>query len=173
MPEENLETILEELNKDKSIKNLKDSPEPSEVINDDNVNDYLMKKIGKLIETGLETVEAIQNTINSGFEADELIAFSGLISSVTNAADTLNKINLQNKKSKTAKELKQMEVDAKLKLPKGSGNTNVLIATREEVIERFLNKHKPDIEPSAIDIESESENDTNVMNENEKDSSNE
>jgi ABC-type histidine transport system ATPase subunit len=151
-----LEQILEDLKSDESITSLNESPSAERIdINDDNVNDYVMQKVGKLVESGIETVEALQQTIASGFEADELNAFSTLLASVTHAADTLNKINLQNKKEKAARELKMLDVEAKKELGPGqgpNGNTNILIATREEVIERFLDKQGSN-EPKEIEDE--------------------
>lgn len=141
-----LEDILEELKNDDSISTLNDQPSAEKLdINDENVNDYIMQKVGRLIESGLDTVEAIQQTIASGFEPEELQAFSGLMTAITNAANTLNKINVENKKAKNAKELKNIDIEAKKELGNGEtkgGNTNVLIATREEIMKQFLNNNK-------------------------------
>jgi hypothetical protein len=146
MPDDELDNIIEELKNDDSLSSLSETPSAERLdINDENVNDYIMQKVGRLIESGIETVEAIQQTIATGLEADELNAFSGLLTSVTNAAEALNKINIQNKKAKATKEIKEMEIEGKKMLGSGggnTGNTNILVATREEVIERFLNKNK-------------------------------
>lgn len=160
---DDLDKILEELKNDDSITSLNQSVSTEKLnVNDENINDYIIQRVGRLIESGIETVETIQQTRASGFEAEELQAFSGLISSVVNAAETLNKINIQNKKAKASKELKEMELEAKRQfLPsiKG-GNTNVLIATREEVLERFLDKNKKYLESTKFtEAESEDIND--------------
>ena len=77
-PDNELDQILEELKNDESISSLSEAPSAERLnITDDNVNDYVMQKVGRLIESGIETVEAIQQTIASGFEAEELQAFSG------------------------------------------------------------------------------------------------
>lgn len=158
MPDDELDQILEELQNDDSITSLNESPSAERLdINDENVNDYVMQKVGRLVESGIETVEAIQQTIASGFSADELSAFSGLLTSITHAADTLNKINLQNKKAAASKEIKEMDIKAKKELPAAGGNgkvgdTNILIATREEIIEQFLDKNQKVIE---ADVEEE------------------
>ena len=157
---DDLDQILEELKNDSSISSLSDQPSAQRLdVDDSNINDYIIQKVGKLIESGIETVETIQQTIASGFEPEELQAFSGLIASVTNAAETLNKINIQNKKAKASKEIKQMEIESKQKQlgDGGSGKTtnNVLIATREEVIERFLEKNEKYIAAEATEVEEE------------------
>jgi len=149
MPDNDLESILEELKNDDSLSSLNEAPSAERIdIDEDNINDYLMQKLGKLVEVGIDTAEDIQSTLSSGFEVDELIAFSNLLATATKAADTLNKINIQNKKAEAAKELKQMDIDKK-QLGAGGGNTNILIATREEVIERFLDKNKKYIDTDS------------------------
>ena len=80
---DDLDKILDELKNDDSVSSLNETASAEKLdINDENVNDYIMQKVGKLIESGIETVETIQQTIASGFEPEELQAFSGLIASV-------------------------------------------------------------------------------------------
>ncbi len=165
MPDDDLDQILEELKNDESITSLNEAPSADKLdINDENVNDYVMQKVGRLVESGIETVEAIQQTIASGFSADELQAFSGLLNSVTSAAETLNKINIQNKKAAASKEIKEMDIASKKQISDGKvalgsggqgGETNILIATREEVIERFLSENQNAIEVSVEEDEEE------------------
>jgi len=161
MPDEDLDKILEDLKNDQSIASLADQPQQDRIdVDKDNINDYVIQKVARLIETGIETVESIKQTIASGFEVDELQAFSALIGAVTSAADTLNKINLQQMKAKSAKQLKKMDIASKKQLGNGGGhggNTNVLIATREEVIERFLNNKKEFLEADFTTEEPEVE----------------
>lgn len=152
-----LDDILKELQNDDSMSTMNEPVSAERLdINDDNLNNYVMQKIGRLIESGIETVEGIQQTISTGLEADELTAFASLLTSVTRAADTLNKINIQNKRAKAAKEIKEMEIEGKKQLGSGSGGgttNNVLIATREEVIERFLEKNQKVLEAETTESE--------------------
>jgi len=164
---EELDKILEDL-KNEDLTNTTQPQSADRLdINDENVNDFVQQKVGTLVESGIETIQAIQQTIASGFEAEELAAFAGLITSVTNAADVLNKINIQNKKAKSAKEIKQMDIAAKKQLGDGGsghggrGDTNILIATREEVIEKFLNNNKEYIEAKATEAEETLDDDEN------------
>jgi len=123
-------------------------------INEDNINEFIMKTSAKLIQQGVDTVEYVKTESLSTASAEEVEAYAKLISAVASAVDTLNKVNIQNKKSKTAKELKQMEMDnSKNLLDKYSGPTNqmnVLVATREDVMKALVTKAK---EIKAIDAE--------------------
>ena len=166
MPDEDLDKILEDLKNEECTSTLNKQPSAKKLsLDDDNINNYIIQKVSTLIDSGIETVEAIQQTIASGFEAEELIAFSGLITSVARAADTLNKINIQNKKSKTLKELKQLDLANDKSLSSGRGNTNILIATREEIIDKFLEKNKNIINVPCNEEDTEQDGDNTNLDE--------
>jgi hypothetical protein len=114
-------------------------------ITEDNINDYILQKTGTLIDTGLGAVSDLKDFVVQGQNPDEIAALSELISSTTKAIEALNKINLQNKKAKTDKELKAIDIEGKKaiagSLPGANitNNTNVLVASREEIFKQLLN----------------------------------
>ena len=135
-----LDDLLNEL---KNAKNPQPSPEPEkkrEEVNDENINDYILRKASELIDTGMFTVEAMKNSITSAYEPEEIESYATLIKSVNDTIETLNKINIQNKKAKTSKEIKQMGIDAQAALGPAQHNTNnnILIATREEIMKNLI-----------------------------------
>ena len=154
----NLDELLDQLKTDGSL------PEPDQIkrsepdINDDNVNEWILKKAGQLVENGMDAVEALKQVILSSGDPGEVSAYSEMFRSVVGALDTITKINVQNKKSKTAKELKEMDIEAKKQLPeRPKGDTNILIATREEIIKNFLDKGKEVIDAEYSEEEDEGE----------------
>ena len=63
MSDDDLDQILEELKNDNSMSTLSEEPSAEKLdITDENVNDYVMQKVGRLVESGIETIEAIQQT---------------------------------------------------------------------------------------------------------------
>jgi len=134
-----------------------------EIVNDENVNEYVCEKISKLVQDGVETIDILKSSmLATATDAKEIESFSILFKSVVDAVEVLNKINLQNKKVKAAKELKEMDHHQK-QLGEGgtTNNTNILISTREEIVKNFLNEVNPknhkDSEES-IEAEFEEEN---------------
>lgn len=111
---------------------------PIEQVTDDNVNEYILKKTTENIEAGLDAVNSLKDIVITGQNPQEIAALASLINATTKALDSLNKINLQNKQLKSDKELKQMEVTAvkNFKPP----TTNVLIATRDEVMTKLYDR---------------------------------
>jgi hypothetical protein len=113
-------------------------------ITEDNINDYILQKTGTLIDAGLGAVSDLKDFVVQGQNPDEIAALSELISSTTKAIEALNKINLQNKKAKTDKELKAIDIEGKKaiagSLPGNVTNNTVnLVASREEIFKQLLN----------------------------------
>ena len=124
------------------------SQEISTHITEDNINEYILKKTGTLIDAGLGAVNDLKDFVVQGQNPDEIAALSELISSTTKAIEALNRINLQNKKAKTDKELKTMDIEGKKAvagmLPGNNitNNTVNLVASREEIFKQLLNNAK-------------------------------
>jgi len=123
-------------------------------VTEDNINDYILQKTGNLIDAGLGAVSDLKDFVVQGQNPDEIAALSELISSTTKAIEALNRINLQNKKAKTDKELKTMDIEGKKaiagSLPGANitNNTNVLVASREEIFKQLLS----DVKDEPIEV---------------------
>jgi hypothetical protein len=123
-------------------------------ISEDNINDYILQKTGTLIDAGLGAVSDLKDFIVQGQNPDEIAALSELISSTTKAIEALNKINLQNKKAKTDKELKAIDIEGKKAIAGSLPGNNVtnntvnLVASREEIFKQLLN----DVNDNSIEV---------------------
>jgi hypothetical protein len=108
-------------------------------VTDDNVNGYVYQKTTEIVQAGLNAITALSNNIMLGADPKEVTALASLIGATTKAIDSLNSINLQQKQATTAVELKKMDIAGKKdivsKLPSAN---NILIATRDEVINKFV-----------------------------------
>ena len=129
---ENIDDIVSKIKGEEQLVVAQPVPE----ITDDNVNDYIYQKSTELVESNLATINALQQTIMQGAVPEEINALTSLVTATTKALDTLNKINLQNKQIKAASSNKKLELEARKdiaskRLP---STTNVLFATREEVM---------------------------------------
>lgn len=161
---ETLDTLLEELSSF-SYSSVKPPIKHEAVeINDDNINEYILKKTGNLIEAGLGAVEDLKEYIVQGQNPDEIAALSELISSTAKAIESLNRINLYNKKTKHDKEIKKIDIEGKKEiagmLPGNQTiNNNVIVASRAEILERlFTESEKKEEDPNfkmvQVDLES-------------------
>jgi hypothetical protein len=149
---DNIDTLLEELSSFSFPTNTtQKSNRVASDVNEDNINEYIIKVHSEIIDTGVSAIEDLKDFIVQGQNPDEIAALSELISSTTKALESLNKINLLNKKAKTDKELKTMELENRKQvasmLPGNNivNNTNVLVASREEIIKKLLNDPLPEV----------------------------
>jgi hypothetical protein len=123
-------------------------------VTEDNINDYILQKTGNLIDAGLGAVSDLKDFVVQGQNPDEIAALSELISSTTKAIEALNRINLQNKKAKTDKELKTMDIEGKKAIASSlpgnniTNNTVNLVASREEIFKQLLNN----VQEEAIEV---------------------
>jgi hypothetical protein len=124
--------------------------EPVEQLTDETVGEYVYKKSTELVESTLGAVQNLKDTVLSGSDPREIAALSQLINSATKALDQLNKINIQNKQSKTNIEMKKMEIAANADRPQLPNTTNVLIATRDEIMNQIFNPKAPKKEKLEI-----------------------
>jgi len=139
-----IDAIVEQLRADSVPSNnqIVASEVPLPEVNDDNMNEYVIKKATENIEASLDAVNSLKDIVITGQNPQEIAALASLINATTKALDSLNKINMQNKQIKNNIEIKQMEVSAakNIKPP----TTNVLIATRDEIMSKLYDKNKRD-----------------------------
>lgn len=140
-------SIIEEIGEntpDSKANNGPKNMEPEEKLTEENLSEFIFKKSQKLLDTSMAAVSDIGMYIGRGATAKEIEALSELIKSATSVIDTLNNINLENRKSKSAKEIKTMDIEAKKQLGKGKSeaSVNVLVASREEIMKLIENNAK-------------------------------
>lgn len=124
---------------------------PVPVVTDDSVNQYVYQKTAEVIQAGMTAINTLSNNIMGGADPKEVAALASLIGATTKAIDSMNKINLQQKQATVDVKLKEMDIAGKKDIVSNlpSANNNILIATREEIIDQFVN-FKP--KKNAIDL---------------------
>ena len=97
-----IDSIIEELKNDAAPATASNNTtiELKEEVTDDNVNNFVYKKTTELVEASLGAVQTIRDSVLTGVDPKEIAALSQLINATTKALDTLNQINLQNKRIK-------------------------------------------------------------------------
>jgi hypothetical protein len=161
---DDLSDLVSELKNTKSLTSVMSPPQAPvktepEKINEDNIDDFIYRKSSELIQQGVDTIDAVKDTVLSGADADTIDAYSKLMNSVASSIEILNKINLQKRKETAAKELKQMDIDTSKRLmDKYEGGqhigqqTNILVASREEVMKALVGEAKDIAEETPGDI---------------------
>jgi len=148
---DNLDTLLNELSSFELPVSTPKPEVPAMEVNDENINDYILKRTTQLIDTSITAVDDIKDYIIQGQNPDEIAALSELINAATKSIEALNRINLLNKKGKIDKELKEMDLKNRKEvagmLPGNNVvNNNLIVASREEIFKQLLN------EPETVEI---------------------
>jgi hypothetical protein len=154
---DNLDTLLSELSSFELPVSTPKPVIPEIEVNDENINDYILKRTTQLIDTSITAVDDIKDYIIQGQNPDEIAALSELINAATKSIEALNRINLLNKKGKIDKELKEMDLKGKKEvagmLPGNNVvNNNLIVASREEIFKQLLNSSEPEQIPEPIEV---------------------
>jgi hypothetical protein len=115
-------------------------------ISPENLEEFIMKSSGELIEDSLEIISNVKDYTASAPDARESQSLAELIRASASAIDTLNKILLQNKKSKTQMDIKRIDVNMKQGIAAAENTTKILLS-REDILNKLVE------ESEAIDVD--------------------
>lgn len=116
-----------------------------EHVDDDNLDEFIMKTSSALIEDSLEVLSNVKEYTANSPDARECQSIAELIKAAATAIDTLNKVSLQNKKSKTQLEIKQLDIETKKGIASQEQQTKLLLS-REDIMDKLFK------DADAIDI---------------------
>lgn len=116
-------------------------------IDKNNIEQYIVDKSATLVDQAMTVVASLKDYVAiGGADAKEISAFAEVVNAATSALESLNKLHTAKERSKTAIELKEMDIKAKLDIA-AQDNTTRLVLGREELMKRLLE------DSNAIDIE--------------------
>ena len=84
-------------------------------------------------------VDEVKQYVETAPESRDVSSLSELINASSSAIETLSKILVQNKRDKTQKEVKQMDIDGKKQLMQGEFNAKMMLS-RDDVMNELFKK---------------------------------
>ena len=115
-------------------------------ISADNLEEFIMKSSGALIEDSLDIISNVKDYTSSAPDSRESTSLAELIRASASAIDILNKILLQNKKSETQMDIKKLDVNMKQGIA-AADNATTLLVSREDILTKLIE------DSEAIDVE--------------------
>lgn len=117
----------------------------------DEMKEFVAKHSAELVQNSVKSIMELQKLTVATGDPEMMAGLASLIAASTGAIEAVNKMHLQNQKIEAAKELRKMDIEGRkeiqrlkndgyLNLP--SGQTNILVATREEIIAQLTGKAK-------------------------------
>ena len=128
---------------------------------DADLQEFILKHSAELAALSIKSVQELQKVTVATGDPEQMASLASLIAAGAGAIETINKIHLQNKKSDAAKDIKKIELEGKKEIQKlkndgylnlPQGNTNVLVATREEIISQLTGKAKAKTTENTIEV---------------------
>ena len=115
------------------------------------MKEFVAKHSAELVQNSVKSIMELQKLTVATGDPEMMAGLASLIAASTGAIEAVNKMHLQNQKIEAAKELRKMDIEGRkeiqrlkndgyLNLP--AGQTNILVATREEIIAQLTGKAK-------------------------------
>jgi hypothetical protein len=127
----------------KSFNTIKDANKERALSTDDlskeNLEQFIFKYAGRLVRGGVELVEDLRSTFVQSLDPREIESLAETFKGVTGALNILKDIQVSNEKSKTSKQLKTMEIEAKKERLEQKGEINSITFSRDELFKKLLN----------------------------------
>ena len=114
----------------------------------DELEEYLVKKTARLINTTLDAVDNVKDYISSAPENRDVASLAELMRSANSAIETMQKVHANKANNEARKELKTMDIDSKKQLNMADNQTK-LVMSREELMDAMLKA--PESEPKKDD----------------------
>ncbi len=103
----------------------------------EDLEEYLIKKTAKLIDTTLDAVDNVKDYISSAPENRDVASLAELMRSANSSIETMQKIHANKANNEARKELKVMDIDARAQINVNDNQTK-LVMSREEIMKAML-----------------------------------
>tara|TARA_Y100000310_G_C20631332_1_gene788811 strand:+ start:571 stop:1077 length:507 start_codon:yes stop_codon:yes gene_type:complete len=141
--DEKIDSLINQL-KDASIvtNQVNKSAEDAFTLPKEDVEQFVIDNASKLILESFDIMSNYKNMITTAPNAEDVGAYADLIKAATNTIESLNKIIVQDKKSKTTMTVKRMEMESKKELITHEADTKLISASREEIMKQLIEESK-------------------------------
>jgi len=134
---------------------------------DQEIQEFILKNSAQLATLSIKSAQELQKVTVATGDPEQMAGLASLIAAGAGAIETINRIHIQNKKAEVAKDVKKLEIEGKKEIQKlkndgylnlPQNGTNILLATREEIIKELTGKAKhkateTSLTDGAIDIQ--------------------
>ena len=121
----------------------------------EDLEEFLIQKTAKLINTTLDAVDNVKDYISSAPENRDVASLAELMRSANSAIETMQKVHANRANNEARKEIKQMDIDSKKEL-NVIDNTAKLVMSREEIMKAMLeapdDKTEKTLDDDVIDV---------------------
>lgn len=142
--------IFQIKNQGKSLKTVeKEKPE----LKKEDIEAFVLENASSIVLDSIEMVQSLKQDVMAGGDSKMVEAISELVKATTAALDSLSKLKMADDKLKGQKELKQMDIDAKVIGAETTEGGGIFLSQQEVMNHLFGKKDKaPILKDKAIDV---------------------
>lgn len=126
----------------KSFSTIKDANKELKNTDDElkkeNLEEFILKYAGRLVKDGVEFVEDLKTTFSQSLDPREIESLAETFKGVSGALNILKDLQVSKERSKTSKELKTMEIEAKKELKSSDDEIKTLKFSRDELFKKLI-----------------------------------
>ena len=111
---------------------------------------FILNNAGKLIKQSIEVVADVKQYVETAPEHRDVVSLAELIKASSSAIESLSKVLVQDKRDKTQKDVKLMDIQGKKELLQGEVNAKLMF-TRDDVMKELLKDAKK-AEQEIVDV---------------------
>lgn len=146
--EQDVDSIIAQIkNQGKSLK--KAEREKTELRKED-LEKFIIDNAASVVSDSIDMIQSIKGDVLAGADSKTIEAAAELVKAVTGAIDSLSKLKLSDDKLIGQKELKRMEIDAKVE--NLQNNQQGLFISREEIFKRLFDEKKLENNTEETDV---------------------
>ena len=103
----------------------------------ENLEQFIVDQSSSLVNQAMQVVGSLKDYVATGADAKEISAFAEVVNAATGAIESLNKMHATITRTKTAIQLKEMDIEARIEIA-DQDNTTKLVLGREEMLKRLI-----------------------------------
>ena len=150
VPGHDVGDLIDQLqNADKYIKKPEVAEEKFDLDKED-LEKFILNNAGKLIKQSVEIVGDVKQYVETAPEHRDVVSLGELIKASSSAIESLSKVLVQDKRDKTQKDVKQMDIQGKKELLQGEFNAKVMLS-RDDVMKELM-KDVNKVQDDIVDI---------------------
>jgi Mg2+ and Co2+ transporter CorA len=122
----------------KTIGVIKNKVKENEENETDDLNEFILRNSKELVESGIEAINEIKQTVLLNPQSDEVEALAEIFKGVSSAMSILKDIHIAKMKTENSKEIKQMDIESKRQLEKIEDSKSGVQMTRDEIFKMLM-----------------------------------
>jgi|TARA_R100000084_G_C4652159_1_gene150469 hypothetical protein len=136
-------------NADQYIKKPEKAEEEFDLDKED-LEKFILNNAGKLIKQSVEIVGDVKQYVETAPEHREVVSLAELIKASSSAIESLSKVLVQDKRDKTQKDVKKLDIQGKKELLQGEVNAKLMLS-RDDIMNELMKDVKK-AEEDIIDV---------------------